>query len=248
MGFGQDDYVKKSLLTMYAKCFIFNEFASKTSVPRNVLIATKAHQGNSEGALRLFVKMHHSGFEFDHFSFSGALAGSNLATLEEGQQIHSSIIKLGFASDQHAANAATDVYGKCGDTIDVLKILPQPINRSMLSWNILISGFSRHVYCKEAIETFNEIDQIGEWPEHVTFVSLLSACNHGGVIDEGLSYICSMMSEFGVTQGIHHCVCIIDLLGLSGWLSEAEKFITEMPVSPNDLIWRSKEVLPSYRH
>ncbi|KAI3878818.1 hypothetical protein MKW92_024964 [Papaver armeniacum] len=161
MGFGQDDYVKNSLTIS----FIFNEFASETAVSWNVLIATNAHQGNGEGALKLFVKMHHSGVEFDHFSFSGGLAGSNLATLEEGQQI---------------------------------------------------SGFPRLCYFKEAIETFNEIDQIGEWPEHVTFVSLLF--NHGGVIDEGLSYFCFMMSEFGVTQGIQHCVYIIDLLGRSGRL------------------------------
>ncbi|KAI3931047.1 hypothetical protein MKW92_031630 [Papaver armeniacum] len=163
MGFGQDDYVKNSLTIS----FIFNEFASETAVSWNVLIATNAHQGNGEGALKLFVKMHHSGVEFDHFSFSGGLAGSNLATLEEGQQI---------------------------------------------------SGFPDSATSKEAIETFNEIDQIGEWPEHVTFVSLLF--NHGGVIDEGLSYFCFMMSEFGVTQGIQHCVYIIDLLGQSGRLKK----------------------------
>ncbi|RZC59052.1 hypothetical protein C5167_006346 [Papaver somniferum] len=247
MGFGQDDYVKNSLLTMYAKCgdftssnFIFNEFDSKTAVSWNVMIATNAHQGNGEEALKLFLKMHRSGVDFDHFSFSGGLAASsNLASLEEGQQIHSLMIKLGFGSDLHVANAAMDMYGKCGDMVDVLKILPEPTSRSRLSWNILISGFSRHGYFKEAIETFNEMIQMGEWPDHVTFVSLLSACNHGGLVDEGLSYFSSMMSEFGVTQGIEHCVCIIDLLGRLGRLSEADKFITEMPVPPNDLIWRS---------
>ncbi|KAI3876201.1 hypothetical protein MKW98_029153, partial [Papaver atlanticum] len=211
MGFGQDDYVNDSVLTMCAKCGDFtssscmlNEFASKTAVSWNVLIAANAHQGNDEGALKLFVKMHHSGVEFDHFSFSGGLAGSNLATLEEGQQIHSLIIKLGFRSDLHVANASMDMYGKCGDMVDVLKIHTEPTTRSMLSWNILISGFSRHGYFKEAIETFNET----------------------GVIDEGLSYFCSMMSEFGVTQGIQHCICIIDLLGLSGRLSELENLLS----------------------
>ncbi|KAI3876199.1 hypothetical protein MKW98_029151 [Papaver atlanticum] len=226
MGIGQDDYVKNSLLTMYAKCgdftssnFIFNEFASKTAVSWNVMIATNAHQGNGEEALKLFVKMHRSGVEFDHFSFSGGLAASsNLPSLEEGQQIHSLIIKLGFGSALHVANAAMDMYG-----------------RSRLSWNVLISGFSRHGYFKEAIESFHEMIQIGEW--------LLSACNHGGLVDEGLTYFSSMVSEFCVTQGIEHCVCITDLLGRLGKLSEAEKFITEMPVPPNDLIWRTAQHL-----
>ncbi|OVA11828.1 Pentatricopeptide repeat [Macleaya cordata] len=246
-GFERDDYVKNSLLTMYAKCgdlassnFIFAGFANKNAVSWNAMIAANAHHGSGEEALKLFVEMHRSGLGFDHFSFSGGLAASsNLAILEEGQQLHNLIIKLGFDSDLHVTNAAMDMYGKCGEMVDVLKILPEPSNRSRLSWNILISGFSRHGFFKEALETFHEMLQVGIKPDHVTFVSLLSACNHGGLIDEGLAYFSSMTSEFGVTPGIEHCVCIIDLLGRSGRLGEAEKFITEMPIPPNDLVWRS---------
>ncbi|KAK9274839.1 hypothetical protein L1049_022093 [Liquidambar formosana] len=81
--------------------------------------------------------------------------------------------------------------------------------------------------------------KVGPKPDHVTFVSLLSACSHGGLVDEGVAYFATMTTEFGVPPGIEHCVCIIDLLGRSGRFVEAETFIEQMPVPPNDLVWRS---------
>ncbi|KAB1216937.1 hypothetical protein CJ030_MR4G016050 [Morella rubra] len=81
--------------------------------------------------------------------------------------------------------------------------------------------------------------KLGVKPDHVTFVSLLSACSHAGLVDEGLAYYASMTTEFGVPAGVEHCACIIDLLGRSGRLAEAETFIEDMPVAVNDFIWRS---------
>lgn len=72
------------------------------------------------------------------------------------------------------------------------------------------------------------------WPCH-----LLSACSHGGLVDEGLAYFTSMTKEFGVPAGIEHRVCIVDLHGRSGRLSQAEAFIQKMPLPPNDFVWRS---------
>ncbi|KAF8412703.1 hypothetical protein HHK36_000671 [Tetracentron sinense] len=246
-GFESDGYVKNSLLTMYAKCgdfnssnFIFDGLTNKSSVSWNAMIAANAHHGHGEEALKLFVEMQHAGLELDQFSFSGGLAASaSLAVLEEGQQLHNLIIKLGFDTYLHVTNSAMDMYGKCGEMDDVLKILPKQSIRSRLSWNILISGFARHGYFQKAREAFHEMLQVGSKPDHVTLVSLLSACNHGGLVDEGLSYFASMTSAFGVPPGIEHFVCIIDLLGRSGRLFDAEKFIKEMPIPPNDLVWRS---------
>ena len=245
-GYESDDYVKNSLITMYAKCgdldssnYIFAGLANKSSITWNAMVAANAHHGRGEEALKLFNEMR-NGVVLDQFSFSGGFsATANLGVLEEGQQLHGLVIKLGFQSDLHVTNAAMDMYGKCGEMHDVLKILPRPINRSRLSWNILISASARHGCIQKGIETFHEMLEHGSKPDHVTFVSLLSACNHGGLVDEGLAYYDSMTNEFGISPGIEHCVCIIDLLGRSGRLSEAESFIKNMPVPPNDLAWRS---------
>ncbi|KAF5728110.1 Tetratricopeptide repeat-like superfamily protein isoform 1 [Tripterygium wilfordii] len=247
MGFESDNFVQNSIITMYAKCGdlnsssnIFNRLDDKNSIAWNAIISANAYHGFAEEALKLLVKMRRAGVGLDQFSLSECLAAtSKLAVLEEGQQLHCLAVKLGFDSDAFVENAAMDMYGKCGEINDVLRILPQPIDRSQLSWNILISAFARHGCFQEAREAFHEMLKLGRRPNHVTFVSLLSACSHGGLVEEGLAYYSMMTQEFGIPPGIKHCVCVIDLLGRSGRLAEAETFINEMPVPPSDFVWRS---------
>lgn len=246
-GFERNEYVKNSLITMYANCgelslsnIIFDELANKTSVTWNAMLAANARHGRGEEALKLILEMQRAKVDFDQFSLSASMAvAADLASLEEGKQLQGLAIKLGFDSYHYVKNSTMDMYGKCGEIDDILKMLPQPNLRSRLSWNILISSYARHGYFQKARETFHEMLQYGSEPDHVTFVSLLSACSHGGLVDEGLAYFASMTSVFGVPSAIEHCVCIVDLLGRSGRLAEAEAFVTNMPVPPNDFIWRS---------
>ncbi|KAL5542874.1 hypothetical protein UlMin_010584 [Ulmus minor] len=245
-GFESDKYVQTSLVTMYSKCgdlksssFMFDGLSTKHSITWNAIIAANAQHGFGEEALKLILKMRNAGMCLDQFSLSLALSVcADLAILEEGQQLHGLLVKLGFESDHYVTNAAMDMYGKCGEMNDVLKILPPTLNRSRLSWNTLISSFARHGCFQKAKEAFHEMPK-WEKPDHVTFVSLLSACSHGGLVDEGLAYYSLMTTQFGISPGIEHCVSIIDLLGRSGRLAEAEAFIEQMPVPPNDLVWRS---------
>ncbi|KAL2327729.1 hypothetical protein Fmac_021156 [Flemingia macrophylla] len=246
-GFESDTFVQSSLITMYAQCgdlntsnYIFDVLANKNSSTWNAIISANAHYGPGEEALQLIVKMRNDRVHLDQFSFSVALAIiGNLTLLDEGQQLHSLIIKLGFESNDYVLNATMDMYGKCGEIDDVFRILPCPRSRSQRSWNILISALARHGFFQQAREAFDKMLDLGLRPDHVTFVSLLSACSHGGLVDEGLEYFSLMSTEFGVPTGIEHCVCIIDLLGRAGRLDEAETFIDKMPVPPNDLVWRS---------
>lgn len=246
-GFETNEYVKNSLITIYANCgdisssnIIFDELINKTTVTWNAMVAANAHHGFGEEALKLILEMQRARVDFDQFSLSASLAvAADLASLEEGKQLQGLAIKLGFASYHYVKNSTMDMYGKCGQMEDVLKMLPEPNVRSRLCWNILISSFSRHGYFQKARETFHEMLKHGSKPDHVTFVSILSACSHGGLIDEGLEYFASMTSVFGVPSEIEHCVCLVDLLGRSGRLAEAEAFIANMPVPPNDFIWRS---------
>ncbi|XP_027355918.1 pentatricopeptide repeat-containing protein At3g24000, mitochondrial [Abrus precatorius] len=246
-GFELDTFVQSSLITMYAQCgdlnssnYIFYVLANKNSSTWNAILSANAHCGPGEEAVKLILKMRNEGVHLDQFSFSVALSIiGNLTLLDEGQQLHSLIIKLGLESNDYVLNATMDMYGKCGEIDDVFKILPRPRRRSQRSWNILISALARHGFFQQAREVFHKMLDLGLRPDHVTFVSLLSACSHGGLVDEGLAYFSSMSTEFGVPTGIEHCVCIIDLLGRAGRLAEAEAFINKMPIPPNDLVWRS---------
>ncbi|KAH1129716.1 hypothetical protein J1N35_001094, partial [Gossypium stocksii] len=212
-GFESNSYVQNSLITMYAKCgdlqsseCIFDGLLNKNTILWNAIIAANSHHGLEEEVLKCIVKMKNAGIDLDQFSFSeGLAAAAKLAALEEGQQLHCLAVKHGLDLDPFVTNAAMDMYGKCAKMDDMLRILPQPLNRSRLSWNILISAFARHGYFQKARETFNEMLEIGLKPDHVTFVSLLSACSHGGLVDEGLTYYAAMSKEFNVPPGIKHC-------------------------------------------
>ncbi|KAK7405180.1 hypothetical protein VNO78_06379 [Psophocarpus tetragonolobus] len=246
-GLELDTFVQSSLITMYAQCgdlntsnYIFNVLANKNSSTWNAILSANAHYGPGEEALKFIIKMKNDGIHLDQFSFSVALAIiGNLTLLDEGQQLHSMIIKQGLESNDYVINATMDMYGKCGEIDDVHRILPQPRSRSQRSWNILISALARHGFFQQAREAFHEMLDLGLRPDHVTFVSLLSACSHGGLVDEGLAYYSSMSTKFSIPTGIEHCVCVIDLLGRAGRLTEAETFINKMPVPPNGLVWRS---------
>ncbi|XP_019057512.1 PREDICTED: pentatricopeptide repeat-containing protein At3g24000, mitochondrial [Tarenaya hassleriana] len=246
-GFESDEHIQNSLITMYAKCgdlsssrSIFDGLEYKKTVAWNAMIAANARHGLGEEVLKLIAKMKGIGLNLDQFSFSeGLSAAAKLALLEEGQQLHGLAIKLGFGQDYYIVIATADMYNKCGEIHDVLKMLPPTANQSLPTWNIRISAFARHGLFEEARETFREMLEKGIKPGHITFVSLLSACSHRGLVDEGLAFYDMMTREFGVAPAIEHCVCVIDLLGRSGRLAEAEAFISQMPMKPNNLVWRS---------
>lgn len=240
-------HIQNSLISMYTRCgdydasnCIFLQLENKDVVAWNAMMAANAHHGQSEEAIKHLIEMRAAEVSLDHFSFSAGLAAAaNSALLEEGQQIHALAWKLGYATDVFVTNAAMDMYGKCGEMEDVLRISPKPMDRPRLTWNVLISVFARHGCFMKAKEAFEEMVKLGVNPDHVTFVSLLSACNHSGLVEEGLAYYAAMKSKFGVLQGIEHCVCIVDLLGRAGRVAEAEGFVNTMPVAPNDHVWRS---------
>lgn len=137
-GFELETFVQSSLITMYAQCgdlntsnYIFDVLANKNSSTWNAILPANAHYGPGEEALKLIIKMKNDGVHLDQFSFSVALAiVGNLTLLDEGQQLHSLIIKHGFESNDYVLNTTMDMYGKCGEIDDGFRILPQPRSRS----------------------------------------------------------------------------------------------------------------------
>ncbi|XP_078438201.1 pentatricopeptide repeat-containing protein At4g13650-like [Wolffia australiana] len=249
-GFDAVVNVKNSVLSAYSKggdlnaCnAVFDEIDIKSLVTWNVMIFAGACNGESEEALKMFVELRRGGMEADEFTYSAAMAAcSSLAILQEGEQLHGQMTKLGFLSKTHVLNGVLDMYSKCGKMSEAEKLFSTMERKKKLlqTWNIILSGYARHGRCTEAKSTFENMIAAGESPDRVTFVSLLSAYNHAGLVDEGLALFSSMEGEFRVLPEIEHCVCIVDLLGRAGRIEEAEKFVEEeMPVQANDLIWRS---------
>jgi pentatricopeptide repeat protein len=79
----------------------------------------------------------------------------------------------------------------------------------------------------------------GKRPDDITFVGVLSACSHAGLLDEGRKYFRLLSSVYGITPTMEHYACMIDILSKAGRLVEAESLINMMPLTPDSSIWRT---------
>ncbi|GKV40369.1 hypothetical protein SLEP1_g48024 [Rubroshorea leprosula] len=111
--------------------------------------------------------------------------------------------------------------------------------KNEVSWNAMITGYSQHGCAMEAINLFEKMKQVGVTPNHVTYVGVLSACSHADLVNEALGYFESVSKEHGLLPKPEHYVCMVDLLGRAGFLSRAKKFVDDMPIQPDALVWRT---------
>eukprot|EP01018_Ginkgo_biloba_P025321 Gb_09960 [translate_table: standard] len=174
----------------------------------------------------------------DQSTFTGMLSVcADLAALEQGRHVHAHIIKKEFDSDILVGNALISMYGKCGSIDNARQVLDKMQKRDMVSWNAMITGYAQHGNGKDALQLFKEMQQSGIKPNHVTFIGVLSACSHSGLVKEGWLYFQSMSQNHHITPRADHYACMVDLLGRAGQLDEAEDFIENMPCEPDAVVW-----------
>ncbi|EOX92278.1 hypothetical protein QUC31_003551 [Theobroma cacao] len=245
-GVSLDIFVGSSLIDVYSKCsyvrdarYIFEEMNEKDIVVWNALFFGYTQQLENEEALKLFCKLQLSRQKPNEFTFAALMtASSNLASLQNGQQFHTQLIKHAMDSDPFVTNAIIDMYAKCGSFEDACKTFNSAIWRDVVCWNSMISTYAHHGEAEGALETFERMLKEGIKPNYVTFVGLLSACVHAGFVELGLHHFESM-STFGVEAGIEHYACVVSLLGHAGKLYEAKALIETMPIKTAAVLWRS---------
>jgi pentatricopeptide repeat protein len=164
-------------------------------------------------------------------------ACANLAALEKGMEIHEEINRSEFQLDVFVENALIDMYAKCGQIDKARELFDKMCQRYVVSWNTMIGGYAVHGLGKEAIKLFEQMQQSGVNPDHVTFVCVLSACCHAGLVDEGWQYFDCMGRDYHIQPTMEHYVCMVDLLGRAGRLDEAEDFINKMAIK-HASVWR----------
>jgi pentatricopeptide repeat protein len=248
LGFELDIAVGNALTDMYAKSGDM-ESASNVigteSEGRNVVSCTSLIDGyverdQIEKALYVFADLQRQGVEPNEYTFSSLIkACANQAALEQGTQLHAQVVKFNFDSDPYVSSILVDMYGKCGLLDDSIRVFDEIGDPAEIAWNSLVSVFAQHGLGKGAIETFDRMIYKEVKPDAITFVSLLTACSHAGLAEEGLKYFHSMEKTYGVLPREEHYSCVIDLLGRAGKLKEAEEFINNMPIEPNAFGWCS---------
>ncbi|XP_074573421.1 pentatricopeptide repeat-containing protein At4g19191, mitochondrial-like [Curcuma longa] len=238
--------VSNALIAMYAKrgdTFaaekVFLMLKLKDVVSWNTMVGMHVMVRDVDRAFELFQQMVAEGVQPDEYSFSSALnACAYSSCLRQGMALHGRMVKSGFCTSfPIVQNALMDAYGKCGCAEDAQMVFEEVHCKDVISWNTMISCYGFSARPQEAILLFNRMKDEGWKPNRVTYIALLSACNHAGLIDEGLHYFETMASEHGIVPDVDHYTCIVDSLGKAGLLKKAYQFIKDMPIEPDDCIW-----------
>ncbi|KAI3454723.1 hypothetical protein Pfo_011386 [Paulownia fortunei] len=244
-GYQADNFILNSLVDSYGKCSqvhdaarVFEECSIADLPSYTSIMTTYAQCGQGEEALKLYLKLLDMDFKPDSFVCSSLLnACANLSAYEQGKQIHVHVLKLGFMSDVFAGNSLVNMYAKCGSIEDAGHAFYEVPERSVVSWSAMIGGLAQHGHGKEALDLFNDMLKDGISPNHVTLVSVLSACNHAGLVNEAQWYFDTMKEQLGIERTQEHYACMIDVLGRAGKLDEAVDLVNNMPFEANGTIW-----------
>ncbi|XP_042422060.1 pentatricopeptide repeat-containing protein At3g13880-like [Zingiber officinale] len=240
-----DEFIGSALIEMYTdsgsiedgfKCF--NSVPKQDIVTWTSMISGCVRTEQFERALRLFHDLLSNGIKPDHFTLSCLMSVcANLAVARSGEQIQCYAVKAGFSWFAVMNNSQIFMYARSGN-IDAAKTTFQEMeNRDVVSWSAMISSHAQHGCATDALMLFKEMEDCPIVPNHVTFLGVLSACSHGGLVEEGLRYYESMKIDYNLDPNARHCSCIVDLLGRAGRLVDAEKFILDSGFHDDHALW-----------
>uniref|UniRef100_A0ACD5U1K7 Uncharacterized protein n=1 Tax=Avena sativa TaxID=4498 RepID=A0ACD5U1K7_AVESA len=220
---------------------LFNSMPEKTIVSWTALVSGYTAAGDFSGAVEAFRLMQMEGFEPDDVSIVAVLpACAQLGSLELGRWIYAYCNRHRMLRKTYVCNALMEMYAKCGCIDEALQLFDGMAEKDVISWSTMIGGLAAHGRAKEAVRLFVEMEREGKVrPNGITFVGLLSACSHAGLLDEGLDYFDRMKDICGIEPGVEHYGCVVDLLGRSGKIRRALDLISDMPVPADAKIWGS---------
>ncbi|KAF3543258.1 hypothetical protein DY000_02008622 [Brassica cretica] len=219
---------------------LFKEMEEKNILTWMIMISGLADNGFGEEGLMLFSCMRKEGFEPCDYAFSGVIKScAVLGAYCNGQQFHAQLVKIGFDSSLSAANALITMYAKCGVVEEARRVFITMPCQDSVSWNALIAALGQHGHGAEAVGVYEEMLKEGIKPDRITFLTVLTACSHAGLVDKGREYFDSMETVYCIPPGADHYSRLIDLLCRSGRFSEAESVIKSLPFEPTAQIWEA---------
>ncbi|RZC63917.1 hypothetical protein C5167_025674 [Papaver somniferum] len=251
-GFELNTFVGSSLINMFGKCGdlesarrIFDRMpVKKDSIPWNAMITGQvsvpylqlyAQNGAADEAIALFHDMISARAEANKITLSAVLSAcASVGAIDLGKWVEEYSSKKGYLHDVYIATALVDMYAKCGSINQAHQIFKNMPSKNVVSWNAMISALAVHGRAQDAIALFKSMLKDGTvCPDDITFVGVLSACVHVGLVEEGCQWFDLMGPTFGLIPKVEHYSCVVDLLARSGNLEEAWNFIEKMPEKPD---------------
>ncbi|XP_014518499.1 putative pentatricopeptide repeat-containing protein At3g05240 [Vigna radiata var. radiata] len=236
-----------AILDMYAKCGclkiareLFNKMPKRNIVAWNSMINAYNQYERHQEALDLFFDMWTCGFYPDKATFLSVLSVcAHLCALALGQAVHAYLLKTNIiATDIALDTALLDMYAKTGELGGAQKIFSSLQHKDVVIWTSMINGLAMHGRGNEALSMFQIMQKDSSLvPDHITYLGVLFACSHVGLVKEAQKHFRQMTEMYGIVPEREHYVCMVDLLSRAGHFIEAERLLGTMPVKPNTAIW-----------
>lgn len=247
MGLDYETHVVNGLIKLYTTCGrvdeardLFDEMSERDFVSWSTMVSGYVQNGCSNEALVLFKQMQAQNVKADEFTLASVVgACGDMGALDLGKWVHSYIDKEGIDIDIVLGTSLVDMYSKCGSLDNAIRVFEGMSKRDVMAWSTMIGGCAIHGFGEKALKMFHAMKSANVRPNSVTFTSVLCACSHSGLVKEGCQYFNSMSLEYGITPQIEHYGCMVDLFCRAGLVLRAHKFIQEMPIKPNAVLWRT---------
>ncbi|KAG5244526.1 pentatricopeptide repeat-containing protein [Salix suchowensis] len=222
---------------MERACDLFREMPAKSIITWNTMVKGFLQNQLYGEVLDLFDEMKNTNCLPDYLTVTGVLSAcAHSGSLKKGTEAHIYAIDNGLASSTHVTTALIDMYAKCGSIQQGLQVFYKSQVKDIYCWNALISGLALHGHGYAALNIFDKMRNSHRRPDDITFIGLLSACSHSGLVQEGSRLFKSMQNEFGISPKIEHYGCMVDLLSRAGHLDCALQLIKAMPFKPGEAI------------
>ncbi|GAB2287033.1 Pentatricopeptide repeat-containing protein At2g22410, mitochondrial [Dionaea muscipula] len=229
-------YAKHGSLDVARK--LFDDIPEKDVVTCNAMIGAYVQAKCCKEALALFHEMQERNVKPDEVTMLNCLSAcSQLGAIDIGVWIHRYVEIKKLHLNVALGTALIDMYAKCGNIKKALQVFEEMPRKNSLTWTAIIGGLALHGRASDALSHFSKMIDLRLTPDEVTFLGVLSACCHGGMVGEGRRYFAQMTAKYNLTPGLKHYSCMVDLLGRAGLLQEAEDFINRMPMQADAVVW-----------
>ncbi|RZB51253.1 Pentatricopeptide repeat-containing protein [Glycine soja] len=241
-----DIVIGNALVNMYAKLgsidcarAVFEQLPSRDVISWNTLITGYAQNGLASEAIDAYNMMEEGRTIVPNQGTWVSIlpAYSHVGALQQGMKIHGRLIKNCLFLDVFVATCLIDMYGKCGRLEDAMSLFYEIPQETSVPWNAIISSLGIHGHGEKALQLFKDMRADGVKADHITFVSLLSACSHSGLVDEAQWCFDTMQKEYRIKPNLKHYGCMVDLFGRAGYLEKAYNLVSNMPIQADASIW-----------
>jgi pentatricopeptide repeat protein len=217
---------------------LFEQMLERNVNSWNIMISACSEKGSWADAIRVFNRMRLAGFQPDANTMAVLMSAcAQLGSSSVAGQVHGFLKKGRVEMNCHVQNALTDMYAKCGSVSQAHILFLEASPKDTVSYNVMIIALAHHGHGSNAVELFNEMTEEGLQPDPVSFLGVLSACAHAGLVQDGKHYFEAMRTAYAIDPSPDHYACMVDLYGRAGLIDEAQYLVQTMPIKPHAGVW-----------